>query len=200
MRVKLKICGVTNVNDAKAIAAVGADFIGVVTDPVSPRFVNRKLVEDVKSVMQIPVVEVIVTSPVSKVATSSADYVQIHRILSDEELEELTTLSKKTVLYVPALRSALPYLLKVQRYTDMILFDSPRKGVRSDPLELKVLLSYHPDAGVGGGITLENIYDYLVLEPVWIDVSSGVEVYSGKKDIEKVKRLKEVVASWKKRV
>jgi phosphoribosylanthranilate isomerase len=104
------------------------------------------------------------------------------------------------VLYVPALRSALPYLLKVQRYTDMILFDSPRKGVRSDPLELKVLLSYHPDAGVGGGITLENIYDYLVLEPVWIDVSSGVEVYSGKKDIEKVKRLKEVVASWKKRV
>jgi phosphoribosylanthranilate isomerase len=200
MGVKLKICGITNLDDAKAVAAVGVDSIGVVTDPVSPRFVERKLIEDIKSVVRTPVVEVIVTSPVSKVATSRADYVQIHRILSDEELEELTTLSKKVVLYVPALRNAIPYLLKVQKYTSLVLLDSPRKGVRSDPLELKILLDYHPDAGIGGGITLENVYEYLVLEPAWIDVSSGVEAYPGKKDIEKVKRLREVTALWKKRI
>jgi phosphoribosylanthranilate isomerase len=199
MGVKLKICGVTNLDDSKAVAAVGVDFIGVVTDPVSPRFVERKLIEEIKSAVQIPVVEVIVTSPVSKAATSRANYVQIHRVLSDEELEELTTLSKKVVLYVPALRNAIPYLLKVQKYTSLVLFDSPRKGMRSDPLELSILLNYHPDAGVGGGITLENVYDYLVLEPAWIDVSSGVEIYPGKKDIEKVKRLREVTASWKRR-
>jgi len=200
MGVKLKICGVTNLDDAKAIAAVGVDFIGVVTDPVSPRYVERKLVEEIKSAVQIPVVEVIVTSHVSKAATSKADYVQIHRVLSNEELEELITLSKKVVLYVPAHRNAIPYLLKVQKYTSLVLFDSPRKGIRSDPSELSILLNYHPDAGIGGGITLENVYDYLVLEPAWIDVSSGVEIYPGKKDIEKVKRLREVTASWKKRV
>jgi len=200
MRVKLKICGVTNIEDAKAIADIGADFIGVITDPVSPRFVYRGFIDEVKRIVQIPIVEVIATSSISDVATSRADYVQIHRVLADEELEALTTFSKKVILYVPASRSAIPYLLKVQKYSNLILFDSPKKGLRSDPLELKVLFDYYPDAGVGGGITLENIYEYLVLEPAWIDVSSGVEVYPGKKDNEKVKRFREVVSSWKRRI
>uniref|UniRef100_A0A7J3ZJS1 N-(5'-phosphoribosyl)anthranilate isomerase n=1 Tax=Fervidicoccus fontis TaxID=683846 RepID=A0A7J3ZJS1_9CREN len=200
MRVKLKVCGVARIDDARAVADVGVDFIGVITDPVSPRSVNREFVEEVKRAVSTPVVEVIVTFHVSACATSKADYVQIHRVLTDEELEILTTFGKKTILYVPASRSALPYLLKAQMYTDLILFDSPKKGLRSDPLELKLLLDYHPDAGIGGGITVENVYDYLVLEPGWIDVSSGVEVYPGKKDIEKVRRLREVVTTWKRRV
>jgi phosphoribosylanthranilate isomerase len=199
MGVKLKICGVTNMEDAKALDALGVDFIGVVTDPISPRYVERHLVKELKRSIETPIVEVLVSSPLSEVNTSIADYVQIHRVLSDEELNEISTMSKRIILYVPALREAVHYLLKAQRFTDLILFDAPRKGLKADPNILKTLLDYHPDAGVGGGITLENVYDYLVLEPGWLDVSSGVEVYVGKKDMAKVRKLKEVVTLWRRR-
>lgn len=197
MRVKLKICGVTNMEDAKALEALGVDFIGVVTDAVSPRYVERNFVRELKRSVETPVVEVLVSSPLSMVITSVADYVQIHRVLRGEELEELSTMSKRVILYVPAVREAIPYLLRAQRFTNLVLFDAPRKGLKSDPSILKTLLEYHPGAGVGGGITLENVYEYLVLEPGWLDVSSGVEVCVGKKDVSKVRKLKEVIASWR---
>jgi phosphoribosylanthranilate isomerase len=41
------------------------------------------------------------------------------------------------------------------------------------------------------------VYDYLALEPGWLDVSSGVEICVGKKDLDKVRRLKEAISSWR---
>jgi len=197
MKPKLKICGVTNKDDAKALDAIGVDAIGVVTDPESPRCVGRELISKLKGFVNSPVVEVIISSPLSKARTSVADYVQVHRLLREEELEEVSTMSKKVILYVPASLEAIPYLLRAQRYSDLILLDSPRKGLKSDPKILKVLLDYHPGAGVGGGISPENVYDYLALEPGWLDVSSGVEICVGKKDLDKVRRLKEAISSWR---
>lgn len=198
MRVKLKICGVASIDDAIEIDRIGVDFIGMVTDPISPRYVPEDIVAEVRKHVSTPVVSVKVRGSPAELANSFADYVQVHRVLSIDELEELASFnSKRFILYVPASLDYIDYLKKVQRYFDLVLFDSPAKGRPSDPKVLKTLLDYHPGAGVAGGITLENVHLYLALEPGWIDVSSGVEVRPGKKDLDKVRRLREVVYKWR---
>ncbi|ADM28516.1 N-(5'phosphoribosyl)anthranilate isomerase (PRAI) [Ignisphaera aggregans DSM 17230] len=197
MRIKLKICGVTSIEDAIEISRIGVDYIGVVNDLSSPRYRPLQFIDELKKYISTPIVSVRVSGDITTFYNTSADYIQIHRVLSDEELEIVTTFSKKTILYVPASLDYIDYLKKAQRATDLILFDSPKKGIRSDPKILRILLNYHPDAGVGGGINIENIHEYLALEPKWIDVSSGVEISIGKKDLNLVKRLKEAVDSWR---
>jgi len=197
MRIKLKICGVTSIEDAIEISRIGIDYIGVINDPSSPRYRPLQFIDELKKYISTPIISVRVYGVIITFYNTSADYIQIHRVLSDEELEIVTTYSKKTILYVPASLGYIDYLKKVQRATDLILFDSPEKGIRSDPKILRILLNYHPDAGVGGGINIENVHEYLALEPKWIDVSSGVEISIGKKDLNLVRRLKEVVDSWR---
>ncbi|MEM0340576.1 MAG: hypothetical protein QXN05_00145 [Acidilobaceae archaeon] len=199
MRIMLKICGVANLDDALEIDKIGVDFIGIVTDPVSPRYAPEEFVTKLKSIVSTPLVSVKVHGAIETLVNSSADYVQIHRVLKDEEIETLSTYyTKKFIVYVPASLHYLDYLKKVQKYFSLVLFDSPIRGVPSDPKVLKVLLDYHKDAGVAGGITLENVHEFLELEPRWIDVSSGVEIHPRKKDIQKIRKLKEVVYTWRK--
>ncbi len=194
---KLKICGVTDTMDAIEISKMGVDYIGIVNDPSSPRYRPVEFIAELRKYIMTPVVSVRISGDITSFYNSPADYIQIHRVLRDEELELITTYSRKTILYVPASLEYIGYLKKVQRVTDLILFDSPVKGVRSDPRVLRILLDYHPGAGVGGGINPDNIYEYLSLEPGWIDVSSGVEIYPGRKDLRLVRRLKEVVDTWR---
>lgn len=198
MRVKLKICGVTNLHDAIEIDRIGVDLIGVVTDSSSIRYAPEEFVRELKREISTPVVSVKVKGSVRDLAESFADYIQIHRVLAREEIEELSVYdTRRFIIYVPASLDFIDYLRQVQKYFDKILFDSPQKGTPSDPVVLKTLLDYHSGAGVAGGISLENVHRYLELEPGWIDVSSGVESYPGRKDIEKVRRLREVVYSWR---
>jgi phosphoribosylanthranilate isomerase len=50
--------------------------------------------------------------------------------------------------------------------------------------------------GIAGGINPSNIKDYVELNPAWIDISSGVESFPGKKDLDKVK-IVIGVSKWK---
>ena len=198
MRIKLKICGVASIDDAVEIDRIGVDFIGMVTDPISPRYVPEDIVAEVRRRISTPVVSVKVRGSPAELANSFADYIQVHRVLSDNEIEELASFNtRRFIVYVPASLDYVDYLKKVQRYFDLVLLDSLVKGLPSDPKILKTLLDYHPGAGVAGGITLENAHLYLALEPGWIDVSSSVEIRPGKKDLDKVRRLREVVFKWR---
>lgn len=199
MKIKLKICGVADLDNAIEIDRIGVDFIGIVTDSISPRYMPETFVVELKNKITTPIVSVKVNGSIETLVKSYADYVQIHRVLNNEEIEILATYNvNKFILYVPTSLNSLNYLKKIQKYFNLVLFDSPVKGVRSDLKVLKILLDYHRDAGVGGGINLENVHQFLELEPGWIDVSSGVEIRPGKKDLDKVRKLKEVVYSWRK--
>lgn len=195
--VKIKFCGISHIEDA-ILASKYADFIGIVTDPVSPRFVKPEFVNMVKSIVQKPVVNVKVNSKIKDiVAETNADYIQIHRILEDSEIEELLSYGNNFILYAPSSMKYEAYFKKlVNRTNYLILVDSERKGEKVTIEVARKWVKEYDKVGIGGGITPDNVRVILELEPYWIDISSGVEKYKSKKDPNKMLKLVEKVRQW----
>ncbi|QKQ99335.1 phosphoribosylanthranilate isomerase [Metallosphaera tengchongensis] len=192
--VKVKICGISILSDAVTISALGADMLGFLTDPISPRFVKPEFLKIVKNQVPSPIVSVNVKSNLEEmlVRSANADILQVHRVLNQEELEMITSFQKKVILFVPISEKYLPYLKKAIDFTEMVLLDLERKEDRPNMELISKVLRDYPGLGVGGGITLSNVSSFVALEPGWIDVSRGVESYPGKKNLELVKKLLEV--------
>ena len=76
------------------------------------------------------------------------------------------------------------------------LIDSAVKGRRADLEYAKKILDERPDAGLGGGVTPDNVHEFVKLNPAWIDVSSGIESIPTKKDESKMRKIAEVVKGW----
>ncbi|BBG23816.1 phosphoribosylanthranilate isomerase [Sulfuracidifex tepidarius] len=189
---KVKICGVATLDDAVFLSQIGIDMIGIVNEPSSPRFAKREFNRIVKSKVDKPVVGVTVRGSLS---LQAEDMLQVHRVLSLEEISSLTTLNiSNFIFYVPASEEGKEYLKDLASAgVKNILVDSPRKGEKTSFKVAKEILDVFPEAGVAGGITPLNVMDFVRLNPGWIDVSSGVESYPGKKDHDKVMKIKEAV-------
>ena len=187
MTIKLKICGISTISDILELSKMNIDYLGFVTDTISKRYVKDEFINIAKKISEKPIVSVKVNGKISELIEKAkyADLLQIHRVLSDSELEELNSYDKRNILYVPASEKYLAYLNKAIRYSDMILLDSPKKGVQID-LNFARKMAKEYDVGIGGGININNIDKVIEIDPKWIDISSGVEVYPGKKDTQKV--------------
>ncbi len=193
---KVKFCGLTNIEDAKKAEMLGADMLGFVVEPGQARQVSTKLLEEAKRSLSKPIVAVRI-EPKFDELLSIADYVQIHRILKNDEIERLASYSARFILYVPSSKEGLDYIKNLDRLNNAKpLIDSPKKGVPTDLKLAKELLKVRPDSGLGGGITPENVRLYLELNPEWIDVSSGIESSLGKKDEEKMRRIIEAAKGY----
>ncbi|MCQ4342057.1 MAG: phosphoribosylanthranilate isomerase [Sulfolobaceae archaeon] len=186
---KVKICGITHLEDAVTAKRLGSDMLGFVVQPGMLRYVKPEFLRLVKGEVDIPLVAVKLSTSFEDVI-EVADYVQVHKVLTREEIEELTTHSAKFILYVPSSIEGVEYLNLINRTLDaLVLIDSAKKGTKVDLSMAKKLLDLRPDAGIGGGVTPENVYEFISLNPGWVDVSSGVESSPAKKDFEKMKRL-----------
>jgi len=193
VKVKVKFCGITNLEDAIKAETLGADMLGFIAQPGQIRYVAPSIIAKAKSVVKIPVVAVKLEMNFMEVL-DIADYIQIHKVLENNELEELNSYSAKFILYVPSSKEGLNYIRLIDKVHNAVpLIDSAKKGTKVDLEIAKELLNFRPDSGLGGGITPNNVQDYLKLNPAWIDVSSGIESTPGKKDEQKMKRIIEVV-------
>jgi phosphoribosylanthranilate isomerase len=101
MRIKIKICGVTNVADANLVASLGADYLGLNFYKDSPRKVSLKMAKDIVSKMPpftIPIgvfVDENIDELVKTVKKSGIKMVQLHGGESPEycrQVKEKTTL------------------------------------------------------------------------------------------------------------
>ncbi|WP_158613725.1 phosphoribosylanthranilate isomerase [Sulfodiicoccus acidiphilus] len=185
----LKICGLTRIEDA--LAARGADMLGVVLEPSSPRVGSLTLLRDIKSEVKVPAVAVRVSGSLEEMfdLARDADYLQIHRVLTNDELEALSSYEKRKILYVPADLKFLNYLKNACERGDLVLVDSPSKTSATDLKVAAVMLSECSKAGLAGGIGLDNLDSYLKLQPYFLDVSRGVEISPGVKDHRKLREL-----------
>jgi len=195
--VKVKICGLTNYEDASAAIDMGADMLGFNFYPDSPRFVQpEKALEIINRLPAfIDIAGVFVNSHLEKIeeviGDCQLDWIQLHGDESPEFCQSFLSLNVKTM---KALRvKDKSDIEKAESYfTDAILLDafSPEKyGGTGMGFDWNILGHIDKRVFLAGGINPDNAAEAVELGVYGIDVCSGIEAEPGRKDHKKMKKL-----------
>jgi phosphoribosylanthranilate isomerase len=194
---KVKICGITNYEDAAAAMEMGADLLGFNFYPKSPRYIQPAKAAGIirKLPAFIDVSGIFVNSPLEEIREIAnlcqLDWVQLH---GDEDAEFCRWLSYDSVktMKVVHVKTAAD-LQQVDRcFTDAVLLDTynpQRYGGTGVSFDWNIIGHIAKRVFLAGGITPENAAAAVSLGVYGIDVCSGVESSPGKKDHAKMKAL-----------
>ncbi len=198
--IRIKICGITDPDDAQAAVDAGVDLIGLNFVPASPRMLDLK--------MAVAIAER-VEGQVERVAVfQDAEDDEISRVLRRVELERIQFHGDETEEQVEAVD--LP-VIKALRGADleaaeefpgtMLLLDHPSEGggggLAWEWSDAGALIERGYDVIIAGGLTAENVGEAISglgdLLPWGIDVASGVEGEGYRKDPDKIAAFIEAV-------
>ena len=194
-RTRVKICGITSVNDAIFAVSAGADAIGLVFYAPSPRFVTIEQAQQIVAAMPpfVSVVALFVNALPTEIRTVLAqvriDIVQFHGDETRSDCEQIK----------------LPYYkaIRVKADTNLLQYEAEFSSAKA------LLLDTYSDAAFGGtgqvfdwglvpqnltkpvilagGLTAENVaLGIKQVRPYAVDVSGGVERTKGVKDVAKI--------------
>jgi phosphoribosylanthranilate isomerase len=196
MSVIVKICGITNLEDALAVANLGADVIGFVFHEPSPRYVSFEQAARIARNLPPHIVKVgvFVDAPEEMVfgvaAGCELNLLQFHGNETPEYCLQFGLMSMKAV------RVRDEHSLRdLEKYpTDAWLLDSfvPDKpggtGATFNWALARQATSMGRPIFLAGGLTPDNVAEAVrIVQPYGVDVSSGVEAVPGKKDLQKVR-------------
>jgi len=185
---KVKICGITTSDDAAMCEDSGADALGFVHVDGRSRSLPLESISEMCSSLGPITSKVLVCTPASvdsalaMLADSGADILQLYS-LEPDELSELRDHGVKV------LRVVRPSGGEAERFVsaaDALVFEDgmPGTGVAYDYSRIPIRLCSR--SFIAGGLTPENVHLAKALRPYGVDVSSGVEIRSGRKDPGKV--------------
>ncbi|MGL1894598.1 MAG: bifunctional indole-3-glycerol phosphate synthase/phosphoribosylanthranilate isomerase [Spirochaetaceae bacterium] len=192
----IKVCGITNREDAIKAAELGADMLGFIL-ATSPRETSIDFIKSIKDINKPLKVGVVVLKKGIKLSSDIKalisdgylDFIQFH----GEETSEYCKSSG--VPYYKALRiKDLESLNNVQEYSGVCLLDSFSKDAHggtgkriSD--ELTTEARKFANLWLAGGLNPDNVKEIVnKYRPELIDVSSGIEISPGKKDFSKMEK------------
>ncbi len=204
--VRVKICGITNIDDAMYAAELGTDAVGFIFYRKSPRFIDPD--EAGKIVRQLPpfisAVGVFVNEEPGKVIRtarrSGIDTLQLH---GDEPPDWCDRLGDFSV--IKAFRVAKdfdPEILKAYKVSAYLL-DTYAPGKyggtgKTFDWQLAVTAGRFGRIIASGGIGPDNVIDVIQkIRPYAVDVNSGVEIEPGKKDRGKLSDLFEKLKEFR---
>ena len=196
--IKVKICGITNLEDALTAVAAGADALGFVFCPLSPRHVfPEQATEIIRNLPPfVQTVGLFVNEELSTVNKTAdlcgLDVIQLHgeetpgycdsvrrRVIKAFRVKDITTLDSMIQYRVSG------YLLDAWSPAahggtgKTFNWDIAAEAVKK---EHRIILA--------GGLTPENVSVCIrLVNPYGVDVSSGVESAPGKKDADQVRRF-----------
>lgn len=204
---RVKICGITKAEQGMAIARLGAQSLGFICVQASPRYVGPQIIRSI--VEQLPAN----VDRIGVFANSTID--NICQVVAESNLTGVQLHGDETAEFCDRLREFLPEieLIKALRVkTSETLDTAAIYAVRVDTL---LLDAYHPDqlGGTGktldwqmlaefrpqcpwllaGGLRPDNLLS--AIAPLsgnnfsGVDLSSGVEISPGDKDLTKVAKL-----------
>ncbi len=202
---KVKICGITNVEDAKAAIDAGADLLGFNFYPQSPRYVEpqkaQKIITKLPAFMDI--VGVFVDAGYDTIREimdqCPLNWLQLH---GDEEPGFCDSLSSLNLSTIKAIRVRdYSDIKKAEQYfTDAILldaFDPQKYGGTGLRFVWNIIGHINKRIFLAGGINPDNVVEALKLGVYGIDICSGVESKPGKKDHKKLKQLFENIRHFR---
>lgn len=206
---RVKICGVTTVADAQAIAEAGADAIGLNFHPQSPRYIDIKTAKEIaaKVKQRLLIVGVFVNASLHQMVQLAdelpLDYIQLH---GDEPTAQLAKLAPRPTICAFRLRpdderntiDAVTAALSSPAPPAGILIDAYQKGqfggtgqtvnwpqirhVRSGMESVPLILA--------GGLEPANVGQAIRQTGCEaVDVASGVELEPGHKDVDKTRQF-----------
>ncbi len=193
----VKICGITNLEDAQESVRCGADALGFIFAKESPRFIAPEVACEIIKQMpeHITKVGVFVSATrrdidnIIRVAQLSA--IQLH---GEQHPEDCTGFD---VSVIKAFRVGGTFdVAQITRYeVDAFLLDTLRHGKAGGTGEvfdwnIAVRARSMGKMFLSGGLNPKNIEDAIrFVRPYAVDVSSGVESHHGKKDFKKLKEF-----------
>jgi len=195
--VKVKICGITNIEDAKAAMEMGADLLGFNFYEKSPRFISpqaaAKIISQLPAFVDIVAVYVNPTLEQIKeqITDGSFNWVQLHGDETPEFCNSLRQFSVKTIKAI-GVKDKSSLELAEKYFTDAVLldaFDPKRYGGTGISFDWNVIGNINKRVFLAGGINPDNVRKALELDVYGIDVCSGIESAPGKKDHKKMKQL-----------
>lgn len=196
MAVTVKICGITNVVDAQAAVEAGADALGFIFCPSSPRCVSVETAGAISRELPpfIVRVGVFVDAPEEliweAIRECRLNLLQFHGEESPQQCLKFGLMTMKAFRVKDA-----SSLEKLQNYpTDAWLLDAyaPDRaggtGARFNWELAREAQRHGRPIFLAGGLTAENVAEAIrKVQPFGVDVSSGVEAAPGRKDNEKLK-------------
>jgi phosphoribosylanthranilate isomerase len=195
--VKVKICGLTNYDDAVAAMDMGADLLGFNFYPDSPRYVTPekagRIINKLPGFMDTA--GVFVNESVEHIHKTKAvcplDWVQLH---GDEDPAFCRLLLTHNVKTMKAIR--VKNQKDIERadsfFTDAVLldaFDPDKYGGTGLTFDWNIIGHISKRVFLAGGINPDNAVAAVELGVYGIDVCSGIESRPGKKDHRKMRKL-----------
>jgi phosphoribosylanthranilate isomerase len=195
---RVKICGVTDLGDARRVADLGAWALGMIFWPESPRACSLAAAEEIGAELQrrLQVVGVFVNASLDEVAATvdrcRLAIVQLHGDEGPAYCREVARRTGAKVMKAVRVRDAAQ-LHDVQRFhTDFHLLDaySPRTpGGTGETFDWE-LARRHPGTPpmvLSGGLNPDNVGAAIEMaRPFAVDVASGTEAAPGRKDPAKL--------------
>ena len=204
MTVKVKICGLTTEASLDVALASGADMVGIVFFPPSPRHATASLAGTLaaRARGRAKIVALMVDPSDAAVelavAAAAPDFIQLHGAETPRRVAEIRRRWGPVIKAVAVetsddVKGALAY----GEAADIILFDarapadSGRPGGNGAAFDWRTLIgSGAAPFALSGGLTPDNVAEAIrVTGAAIVDVSSGVERRPGEKDFGLIRRF-----------
>ncbi len=194
---RVKVCGITSIEDALAVVAAGGDALGFVFYEKSPRCVSAATVADIVAALPpfVTTVGLFVNAGSQVIReTMLAARLDVAQLHGDEQPDECClspwrTIKALRVKNADSLRGAENFPVSA------LLLDAwsdDAYGGTGHQFDWQLIQQLNADRPVilAGGLTPENVATAVAtVRPYGVDVSSGVELSPGRKDIDKVKKF-----------
>ncbi|MFD1260024.1 phosphoribosylanthranilate isomerase [Entomomonas asaccharolytica] len=193
---RIKICGITRIEDALAAVKAGADAIGLVFFAASPRAITLDQASQICAALPpfITTVGLFVNASYEEVSTISSKLslglLQFHGDESPEYCEQFKQPWIKALRVQPT--TNIVAIMQPYNKAQGILLDSYVAGIQGGTGTTFdwSLIPQQTDKPIilAGGLTVENVQQAIqIAKPYAVDVSGGVEVTKGIKDHNKMK-------------
>ncbi len=205
--VRIKICGITNLADARAAIAAGADMLGFNFYRPSPRFIipldARTIIESLRPEIKalsrtVTMAGVFVNEPAESIVRIAEDTgiaaIQLHGDESVEFCRELKALLPDRFL-IKALRARGVEVAEhaTEYHVDAIMldaFDAELRGGTGRTIDWDLARQTRdavPRLFLAGGLSPENVRSAIdAVQPFAVDACSALESSPGRKDVERM--------------